>query len=62
KMGRGISMCKTQGRDYVEYISDDLLYVSQTISQKISSNEYNLSEELAIIKEILERLESKLSD
>ncbi|MBO3079101.1 hypothetical protein MXE81_08535 [Mammaliicoccus sciuri] len=55
-------MVKNHGRDYFEDISDDLLYVSQTISQKISSNEYNLSEELAIIKEILERLESKLSD
>ncbi|CAG7912439.1 MULTISPECIES: hypothetical protein [Mammaliicoccus] len=55
-------MVNNHGRDYFEDISDDLLYVSQTISQKISSNEYNLSEELAIIKEILERLESKLSD
>ncbi|MBL0848011.1 MULTISPECIES: hypothetical protein [Mammaliicoccus] len=51
-------MVMKHGKDYYEDISDDLLYVSQEINQKISDDVYNLSEELDTIKEIIERLES----
>ncbi|WP_323703739.1 hypothetical protein [Mammaliicoccus sp. Dog046] len=44
-----------------EDISDDLLYISQVINQKISANEYNLTEEIEKLKEVLSRLESQLA-
>lgn len=55
-------MAMEHGKGYYEDISDDLLYVSQMISQKISGNEFNLNDERDMIKDILKRLESQLSD
>lgn len=59
---RGRTMVNNSGKGYYEDISDDLLYVSQSISQKISSEEFNLSDEKEIIKDILEKLESQSSE
>lgn len=55
-------MAMKHGKGYYEDISDDLLYVSQMISQKISGDEFNLNDERDMIKDILKRLESQLSD
>ncbi|MEX5935023.1 hypothetical protein [Mammaliicoccus sciuri] len=55
-------MVMNNGKSYYEDISDDLLYVSQSISQKISSEDFNLSDEKEIIKDILEKLESQSSE
>jgi len=55
-------MAMEHGKGYYEDISDDLLYVCQMISQKISGNEFNLNDERDMIKDILKRLESQLSD
>lgn len=55
-------MAMEHGKGYYEDISDDLLYVSQMISQKISGDEFNLNDERDMIKDILKRLESQLSD
>lgn len=55
-------MVMNNGKGYYEDISDDLLYVSQSISQKISSEDFNLSDEKEIIKDILEKLESQSSE
>lgn len=55
-------MTMEHGKGYYEDISDDLLYVSQMISQKISADEFNLNDERDMIKDILERLGSQLSD
>ncbi len=38
-------MVMNNGKGYYEDISDDLFYVSQSISQKISSEDFNLSDE-----------------
>lgn len=59
---RGRTMVMNNGKGYYEDISDDLLYVSQSISQKISSEDFNLSDEKDIIKDILEKLESQSSE
>lgn len=48
-------------KNYYKDISDDLLYVSQLITKKIASNNFDLSDEKIFIKEILENLESQLS-
>ncbi len=55
-------MVNNNGKGYYEDISDDLLYVSQSISRKISSEEFNLSDEKEIIKGILEKLEAQSSE
>ncbi|MEX6218915.1 hypothetical protein [Mammaliicoccus sciuri] len=55
-------MFMNNGKGYYEDISDDLLYVSTSISQKISSEDFNLSDEKEIIKDILEKLESQSSE